>query len=114
MAEEVRIVDAFDLREELRMVLRPDEPVADADGRPRRLPRFFYEVPSHEAARQTRLAPHFGLNELILVDVKEARVLRDFPRYVPCGVRIFASYLERFREAAGSPVWIAYNGGYRS
>ena len=59
--------------------------------------------PRHEAARDIRLTAHFGLNEFLLVDLKEAQRLRSIPRYVPCAVRILAFYLERLREAVGAP-----------
>src|SRR5882762_7938212 len=110
----LKVVDAFDLDDELRSLLKPGEMVRDADGRRHRLPRYFYEVPSHEASLAVRLTPHFGLNEFILVDLKEAPRLQQFPRYLPCAVRLLAFYLEQFRAAAGASVHIAVNGGYRS
>jgi len=112
--ESIKIVDAFDLDDELRSLLKPGEMVRDADNRRHRLPRYFYEVPSHEAAMNIRLTPHFGLNEFVLVDLREAARLQDFPRYIPCAVRVLAFYLEQFRAAAGASVHIAVNGGYRS
>ena len=113
-APALKVVDAFDLDDELRTILRPCEMVRDAAGRRHRLPRYFYEVPSHEAAMATGLTAHFGLNEFILVDLKEAPRLQAFPRYIPCAVRILAFYLEQFRAAVGASVHIAVNGGYRS
>lgn len=110
----LKVVDAFDLDDELRSILKPGEMVKDAQGRRHRLPRYFYEIPTHELALQTRLTAHFGLNELILNDLKEAPRLQQFPRYVPCAVRILAFYLEHFRAVAGASVHIAVNGGYRS
>src|SRR5437763_504228 len=112
--ETIKVVDAFDLDDELRTLLKPGEMVRDADNRRHRLPRYFYEVPSHQAAMDIRLAPHFGLNEFILVDLREAARLQEFPRYIPCAVRVLAFYLEQFRAAAGASVHIAVNGGYRS
>ncbi len=110
----LKVVDAFDLDAELRSLLRPHEMTEDREGRPHRLPRYFYEIPSHEAAKDVRLMPHFGLNELLLVDLKEAGRLRKYPRYVPCAVRVLAFYLEALRAAIGAPLHIAVNGGYRS
>jgi Peptidase M15. len=110
----IKVVDAFDLDDELRSLLKPGEMVRDPEGRRHRLPRYFYEIPSHDAAMQIRLSPHFGLNEFTLVDLKEAARLQQFPRYVPCAVRILAFYLEQFRAAVGASVHIAVNGGYRS
>jgi hypothetical protein len=110
----LKVVDAFDLDDELRSVLKPGEMIRDALGRRHRLPRYFYEIPSHEVAMGTRLTPHFGLNEFILTDLKEASRMHSFPRYVPCAVRLLAFYLEQFRIAAGASVHIAVNGGYRS
>lgn len=110
----LKVVDALDLDDELRSILKPGEMVRDAQGRRHRLPRYFYEVPSHEVALQTQLTAHFGLNEFILSDFREAPRLHDFPRYVPCAVRMLAFYLEQFRAAAGASVHIAVNGGYRS
>jgi hypothetical protein len=65
-------------------------------------------------ARQTRLTPHFHLWEFIHTDVREAPALRAFPRYVPCALPLLAASLEQFREAVGTYVHIAANGGYRS
>jgi len=113
-AQGLKVVDAYDLDDELRSILKPGEMVRDAQGRRHRLPRYFYEIPSHEAALATRLTPHFGMNELILTDLKEAPRLQDYPRYVPCAVRILAFYLEQFRTACGASVHIAVNGAYRS
>ncbi|HEX2833587.1 MAG TPA: hypothetical protein VHW00_11260 [Thermoanaerobaculia bacterium] len=113
-AQVLKVVDAFDLDDELRAALKPGEMVRDSDGRRHRLPRYFYEIPSHEVALNTRLTPHFGLNEFILTDLKESQRLQRWPRYIPCAVRILAFYLEQFRSAVGASVHIAVNGGYRS
>lgn len=110
----LKVVDAFDLDDELRSILRPGEMVRDGAGKRHRLPRYFYEVESHETAVRIRLTPHFGLNEFVLVDLKEAPRLQQFPRYVPCAVRLLAFYLEQFRSAVGASVHIAVNGAYRS
>lgn len=110
----LRVVDGRRLSKEYRDLLNPDGLMCDAQGRARRLPRYFYEIPSWEVAVQTRLAPHFYLWEFIQVDVREASALRLFPRYVPCAVTLLAACLEQFREAVGTFVHIAANGGYRS
>ncbi|HUG54084.1 MAG TPA: hypothetical protein VMR21_10795 [Vicinamibacteria bacterium] len=110
----LKVVDAFDLDAEVRSLLRPYEMAEDKQGRQHRLPRYFYEVPTHEAARAIRLTASFGLNEFLLVDLKEAHRLRNYPRYVPCAVRLLAFYLQRLREAVAAPLHIAVNGGYRS
>jgi hypothetical protein len=112
--QSIKVVDAFDLDDELRSLLKPGEMVRDAAGRRHRLPRYFYEIPSHEAAVGIRLSHHFGLNEFTLVDLKEAPRLQEFPRYVPCAVRVLAFFLEQFRREAGASVHIPVNGGYRS
>ncbi|HSP13727.1 MAG TPA: hypothetical protein VLV78_03120 [Thermoanaerobaculia bacterium] len=112
--ELLKVVDAFDLDDELRSILRPGEMIRDANGRRHRLPRYFYEVESHDAAVKIRLTPHFGLNEFALVDLKEAQRLQRFPRYIPCAVRLLAFYLELFRALVNASVHIAVNGGYRS
>src|SRR5260370_37181669 len=109
----LKVVDAFDLDAEVRSLLRPHEMAEDKQGRQHRLPRYFYEVPTHEAAREIRVAHHFGLNEILLVDLKESQRLREYPRYVPCAVRLLAFYLERMRDAMAAPLHIAVNGGYR-
>lgn len=113
-SQTIKVVDAFDLDDELRSLLKPGEMVRDGQGRRHRLPRYFYEIPDHDTAVKIRLTPHFGLNEFTLVDLKEAPRLQQFPRYVPCAVRVLAFYLEQFRTAAGASVHIAVNGGYRS
>jgi len=110
----IKVVDAFDLDDELRSILKPGEMVRDAQGRRHRLPRYFYEVPSHEASTSIRLTPHFGLNEFILVDLKEAERLQGAPQYIPCAVSLLAFFLEQFRAAVGASVHIAVNGAYRS
>jgi hypothetical protein len=110
----LKVVDAFDLDDELRSILKPGEMVRDAHGRRHRLPRYFYEIPSHEIASGIRLTPHFSMNEFILTDLKEAQRLQHYPRYVPCAVRILAFYLEEFREKASASVHVAVNGAYRS
>lgn len=110
----IKVVDAFDLDDDVRSLLRPGEMVRDPQGRRHRLPRYFYEIESHEAAVGTPLTPHFGLNEFILIDLKEAARLQQFPRYVPCAVRLLAFYLEQFRTTVGASMHIAVNGGYRS
>ena len=110
----LKVVDAFDLDDELRSALKPGEMIRDGQGRRHRLPRYFYEIPSHDVATSTRLTPHFSLNEFILTDLKEAQRLQSYPRYVPCAVRLLAFYLEQFRVAAAASVHIAVNGGYRS
>ncbi|MEA2163120.1 MAG: hypothetical protein QOK37_1247 [Thermoanaerobaculia bacterium] len=112
--QSIKVVDAFDLDDELRSLLRPGEMVLDAEKRRHRLPRYFYEIPTHEAAVSIPLTQHFGLNEFILVDLKESPRLQEFPRYIPCAVRVLAFYLEQFRRDAGASVHIAVNGGYRS
>src|SRR5881392_1209855 len=112
--QRLKVVDAFDLDDELRALLRPGEMLRDEHGRRHRLPRYFYEIPSHEDATQIRLTHHFGINEFILVDLRESPRLQQFPRYVPCAVRMLAFFLEQFRAAAGGSVHIAVNGGYRS
>src|ERR1051326_400899 len=99
--QRLKVVDAFDLDDELRALLRPGEMVRDEHGRRHRLPRYFYEIPSHDEAMSISLTPHFGMNEFILVDLKESS-------------RLLAFYLEQFRAAAGASVHIAVNGGYRS
>ena len=108
------IVDALELDGELRDVLRPGEVLRDREGHAHRLPRWFYEVGSWQAATEVRLTENFSLQELLEVDVKEAEPLRAFPRYVPCTVTVLAAHLQLFRQAVGTYVHVAANGGYRS
>ncbi len=108
------IVDGLRLDKALRDVLLPGRTVYDVHGHARRLPRYFYEIPSWEAAMNIQLSPNFALWEFIQTDVREAAPLRGFPRYVPCAVTMTALCLERFREATNNFVHIAANGGYRS
>lgn len=112
--EGLKVVDAYDLDDELRTALRPGEMVRDREGRRHRLPRYFYEIGSQEDARSVSLTPHFTLHELINVDIKENPRLQGWPRYIPCAVRHLAAYLERFREIVGASVHISVNGGYRT
>lgn len=110
----LRVIDAVQLDAPRRDTLRPGEQVRDREGRYRRLPRYFYEVPSWKQALATQLTPHFGLWELIDVDFREAFPGRRFPRYVPCAITLLAAQLEILRMKAGTVVRVAANGGYRS
>jgi hypothetical protein len=110
----LKIVDAKELEEPFKTLLRAGELVTDREGRLRKLPRFFYRVDSWQTALTTRLTEHFSLWEFINIDIKEAEVIRTFPRYIPCAVSIMAAHLQLFRQAVGTYVRIATNGGYRS
>ncbi len=107
-------MDGLRLEKPLRDALLPGHIVLDDFGHARRLPRYFYEIPAWSDAMNLELAPSFGLWEFIQTDVREANPLRQFPRYVPCAITLLAMALERFRDAAGTFVHIAANGGYRS
>jgi hypothetical protein len=110
----LEVVDGLRLEKALRDALRPGRIVYDDAGNARRLPRYFYEIPSWDDAMAIKLSPSFALWEFIQTDVREAAPLRTFPRYVPCAITMTALCLERFRDAAGTYVHIAANGGYRS
>jgi hypothetical protein len=113
--EELRPVDGLNLSAEYRALLRPGEAESDSAGNVHHLPRFFYEIGSWQDAREIRLAPHFTLAELMLVDCREAELLlRQFPHYVPCAVTLLATFLENFRREVDASVFISANGGYRS
>jgi len=108
------VIDARSLDESISRLLKPCELMRTRDGDAHHLPRFFYEVDSWQTALTTQLTPHFGLWELMDVDLHEASHLRMFPRYVPCAVTSLAAALEVFRLEVGATVRIAANGGYRS
>jgi hypothetical protein len=108
------VVDGLALDERHRRVLLPDQTLRDRKGRLRRLPRFFYEVDSWQTAQNVQLTEHFSLWEFLTVDVRETEPLRTFPRYVPCAVTALAAHMELLREAVGTFIHIAANGGYRS
>ena len=111
----LRPIDGLCLAEEYRALLRPGETETGTTGNVHRLPRFFYEIGSWEEAHEIRLAPHFTLAELMVVDCREARLLlSQFPHYVPCAIVLLARLLEDFRHEVGAPVFISANGGYRS
>lgn len=110
----LRIVGPKDLGRSARDHLRPGEHLQDRGGVKRRLPSYFFEIPSWEAALDIKMAPHFGLWELIDVDLREAEAVRLFPRYVPCALGVLAAHLELLRNEVGRVVRIAANGGYRS
>src|SRR5437588_7260777 len=111
----MRAIDAFNLPAEYRALLRPAEAETDFKGKVHHLPRFFYEIGSWEEAHEIRLAPHFTLAELMLVDCREARLLlSEFPHYVPCAIVLLARFLEDFRREVDAPVFISTNGGHRS
>lgn len=109
----LRVVDGLTLPAEVQTLLRPDQPFDGAEGSPR-LPRWFYEVPSWQAAKETKLTEHFTLHEFLRVDLREPKRLRRWPRYVPLGVTLLAAHLEILRLDLGTLVWVAANGGYRS
>ncbi len=113
-ALDLRLVDGLTLSPALRRVHRPGEVVRCEDGRERALPRYFYEVPTWEAAVETPLTPRFSLYEFVSVDVREDAAARAWPRYVPCAVVLLASALDGLRQSVGDRVLIAANGGYRS
>jgi len=114
-AQVLRAIDGLNLPEEYRALLRPSETETDFQGNVHHLPRFFYEIGSWEEAHEIRLAPHFTLAELMLVDCREARLLlSQFPHYVPCAIVLLARLLEDFRREVDAPVFISANGGYRS
>lgn len=108
------LVDALELEPEVRGALRPGEALEERDGAVHRLPRWFYQIDSWSTACDTRLAEHFTLNEFIEVDVREAEPFRHFPRYVPLAITALAAHLELLRQAVGTVVRVAANGGYRS
>lgn len=110
----LRIVSGDDLEPAIRAALRPGELIADRAGEERRLPSHFFEVPSWEAAMDTRLAPNFGVWELIDIDVREHRDMRMYPRFLPCAIVLLAAHLQLLRVELGRVVRIAANGGYRS
>jgi hypothetical protein len=114
-ADALRAIDGLHLAEEYRALLRPGEAEIDARGNVHCLPRFLYEIGSWHEAHEVRLAPHFTLAELMLVDCREARLLlSQFPHYVPCALILLARFLEDFRREIDAPVFISANGGYRS
>jgi hypothetical protein len=111
----LRAIDGLKLPEEYRALLRPGETETDSRGNVHHLPRFFYEISSWQEAHEVRLAPHFTLAELMLVDCREARLLLgQFPHYVPCAIVLLARLLEDFRREVDARVFISANGGYRS
>lgn len=108
------LVRADALPDEVRELLRPGETMRDRSGAAHVLPTSFLQVDSWAQARETMLTPHFALSELIGVDVREAPLLRTFPRYVPCAIVLLAAALELLRLEVGTYVHVAANGGYRS
>jgi hypothetical protein len=108
------LVTADDLPEDARAILDPGGTRRDTNGDRHRLPSTFLMIDSWDHAKEVVVAPHFLLWELIGVDVREAPVLRGFPRYVPCALLLLATALEVFRLEVGTYVHIAANGGYRS
>ncbi len=111
----LRVVDGVTLPARYRELLRPGTLVTGVDGRRRRLPRWFFEVPSWEAALETDLAPHFRVWELMNVDIREHELQRlHWPRYLPLAVGALAAVLEMVRVEVGTYVHVAANGGYRT
>lgn len=108
------LIDGLTLPKDVRAVLRPGETVQDVHGAPHVLPRWFYRVDSWEVARQVQLAPFFRMHEFVHVDLREAPVLRRWPRYVPVGVTALAAALSVLRQHFGTTLHLAANGVYRS
>jgi hypothetical protein len=100
----MKIVDGLSLPKPQRDCLRPGDLLQDGCGETHRLPRFFYEVPSWDEAKQFKLTVNFTLAELILVDCRESRALfRHPPLYVPCAVTVLGRYLQEFRNRVEAP-----------
>jgi len=111
----MKIVDGMTLSAEHRALLRPCELLTDPCGGIHRLPRWFYEVESWQAAKAMRVTANFMLAELSTVDCREADLLvRQLPHYVPCTLTVLGRYLQEFRLRAEAPVYVSVNGGYRS
>lgn len=113
-AFDLPVIDGRELSDEYRSVLHPGEIVTDKGGARHRLPRYFYRIDSWQIARDTVVAPYFGLYEFVNTDLHEARVLRGFPRFVPLAIVHTAVHLSLIRQHVGTYVHIAANGGYRS
>ena len=111
----MKAVDGLQLDDAHRAILKPGAAIDFENGSVHHLPRFFFEVPSWETARELRIARHFTLSELMMVDCRETALqLRRFPHYVPCAILLLARTLELFRNEAGASVFVSANGGYRS
>ncbi|HYC00671.1 MAG TPA: hypothetical protein VEC57_16165 [Candidatus Limnocylindrales bacterium] len=115
-ASELRLpmVHAAELPADVREVLRPGQTMESRTGTHHVLPSSFLRIESWEQARSVNLTAHFGLWELIGVDLREAPAASAYPRYVPCALLLLAAALELLRIEVGSYVHIAANGGYRS
>jgi hypothetical protein len=112
---DLRWVDGLALDASHRTVLRPGELMVDRAGRMRRLPRFFYEVPSWAIALEMGFTPNFGLWEFLNVDVREHHSIRkEWPRYIPCATYDLALNLETLRAEFQAHLHIKANGGYRT
>ena len=111
---ELEIVDGRSLPDEYRAALHPGEVLCDETGARHRLPRYFYRIDSWNMAKTTILAPNFGLYEFISTDLREARPLHTFPRFVPLAILHTAAQLALLRRHLDTYVHIAANGGYRS
>ncbi|HYC54247.1 MAG TPA: hypothetical protein VEL28_04840 [Candidatus Binatia bacterium] len=108
------LVRGDDLPDEVRRVLRPGQTMQSRDGRSFVLPSTFLRIDSWEQAREVNLTAHFGVWELIGVDVREVPVLSAYPRYLPCALLLLAGALELLRLEVDTFVHVAANGGYRS
>src|SRR5207247_8322148 len=110
-AQPLRAVDGLNLPDEYRALLRPGEAESDVQDNVHRLPRFFYEIGSWQQAQEIRLAPHFTLAELMLVDCREAKLLlSQFPHYAPCAVVFLARFVDDFRRDVVSHVFLSEKG----
>ncbi len=99
----------------MRSLLRPGEMVRDAAGTAASPSALLLRSSlATRRRRRSSLTPHFASTSSSSSTSRRRSRLQDYPRYVPCAVRILAFYLERFREAFGASLHIAVNGGYRS
>ena len=111
----LRAIDGMRLPNEYRGLLRPGEIETDMNGTFIVSRVSSTKSRSWQEAHEIRLAPHFTLAELMLVDCREAQLLlSQFPHYVPCAIVLLARLLEDFRREVDAPVFISANGGYRS
>jgi hypothetical protein len=110
----LEIVDATTCSDDVRQRLKPWSLLTTREGHAHRLPRFFYKVPDWDTAKNGRITPHFDLWEFLETDVREDRLLHEWPRYLPCAITLLAAQLQLFRDEIRSYVHISANGGYRS
>jgi hypothetical protein len=101
-------------RESTAPRLRPGELVPDREGRLRRLPRYFYEVPSWDAALETSALPTSRCGSSSTWTCARPAAAHLGRATCPARSRCWPRTWRCCAAEVGTYVHVAANGGYRS